>query len=94
MGLRKGKPLHSTRKGKTWETTDQSQYFQYVQRYWEKLLNSQFITTLQENKKVMKNSQHSSLKRKSCQNNLISSFDTVTFIIMDKKEVEDEIALL
>lgn len=42
----------------------------------------------------MKNSQGSSLKSKSCQNNLIFSFDTVTFSVMDKKEVEDEIALL
>lgn len=65
-----------------------------MERYWEKLLNSQFISTLQENKKVIKSSQHGFLKSKSCQNNLISSFDVVTFSVMDKKEAEDEIALL
>lgn len=78
----------------TWEITDQSQYFQYVERYWEKLLNNQFISILQENKKVIKNSQPSFLKSKSCLNNLIFSFDIVTFSLMDTKEVEDEIALL
>ena len=74
--------------------TDQLQYFQYVERYREKLLNSQFISTLQEHKKMIKTSQHGFLKSKSCQNNLMFPFDIVTFSVMDKKEAEDKIALL
>lgn len=43
---------------------------------------------------VIKTSQHNFLKSKSCQNILISFIDIVTSSVMDKKEVEDEIALL
>lgn len=76
---------------RSWKVIDQPVYLQCSKRYWNKSLKSQFESTYRIIK-VIKSSQHGSVKNKSHQNDLIAFHDRIIGLA-DKEEALETICL-